>query len=91
MITVLIARETVVVERNLLAQVGVGKFVKPSHSSLTMWYDRQFLESTTLEDAFAEAQELQSLRSAMPGDILQMGETYHLILPVGFEEFTPAD
>lgn len=88
--SIFIARKEEAVQRNLLAQVGLDKYVKPSVLMMTMWYQRKFLISSTLEGAFTECQDNPALpRSAMPGDVIHLEGKFYLITSTGFEEFTP--
>ena len=88
--SIFIAKEDTVIQRNLLAQVNMDKFVKPSLLMLTLWYQRKFLCSSTLEGAFDECQDNPNLtRSAMPGDIIHLEGKFYLIVSTGFEEFQP--
>jgi hypothetical protein len=87
--SIFIATQEEVIQRNLLAQVGMDEYLKPGLLMLTMWYQRKFLVSSSLEGAFEESQDHPSLlRSAMAGDIIHLGK-FFLITPTGFEEFTP--
>lgn len=92
MITIFLAKNETLVQRNLLGQInGTGSHT-PSQLSLTMWYERYFLKAKTLEEAWSEAQDdPRFFRSAMIGDVIQLGEQYYLIAGQGFEEFTPAN
>ena len=88
--SIFIAKREEVIQRNLLAQVGMDKYVKPGVLMLTLWYQRKFLVSSTLEGVFEESQDHPSLpRSAMPGDVIHLDGKFFLITPTGFEEFTP--
>jgi len=88
--SIFLVKQEEVVQRNLLAQVGMAKYVKPGVLMMTMWYQHKFLTSSTLEGAFTECQDNPALsRSAMPGDIIHLDDKFYIITTTGFEEFTP--
>jgi hypothetical protein len=99
--SIYIAKQDIVVQRNLLAGVGTHgmKFVKPDNLMLMMWYEEYQLLGLKLSEAFEEAHELEGLhRSPCTGDIIcqtireEDGEythKYFLITSTGYEEFVP--